>query len=65
MKFISLFSHNRSEGFEKIEGYSDVKEIVKRALDSEENYNLLFVGPPASSKTVSSGDIRMQKRCLF
>lgn len=29
-----------------------MKEIVKRALDSEENYNLLFVGPPASLKTL-------------
>jgi hypothetical protein len=25
---------------------------VKRALDSQENYNLLFVGAPASAKTL-------------
>lgn len=43
---------SKSVAFEAIEGYSDIKEIVKRALESEENYNLLFCGPPASSKTL-------------
>ncbi len=32
-------------GFENIQGYEDIKDIVMRALDSEENYNLLFIGP--------------------
>jgi Holliday junction DNA helicase RuvB len=31
--------------------YRDIKDIVKRALDAEDNYNLLFIGPPASAKT--------------
>jgi replication-associated recombination protein RarA len=30
----------------------DIKDIVLRALESDENYNLLFVGPPSSSKTL-------------
>ena len=56
MKFLHL-PHRfhikpRETAFDKIEGYSDIKDIVKRALDSEENYNLLFTGPPASSKTL-------------
>ncbi|MFZ0513714.1 MAG: ATP-binding protein [Candidatus Nitrosopolaris sp.] len=38
--------------FNKIGGYDDIKEIVRRALDSEDNYNLLFTGPPASAKTL-------------
>ena len=38
--------------FENIHGYDDIKEIVKRALDVEDNYNLLFIGPPASAKTL-------------
>ncbi|MGB6527481.1 MAG: ATP-binding protein [Candidatus Nitrosopolaris sp.] len=38
--------------FEKIQGYDDIKDIVKRALDAEDNYNLLFIGPPASAKTL-------------
>jgi DNA polymerase III delta prime subunit len=38
--------------FGNIEGYDDLKHIVRRALDSEDNYNLLFIGPPASSKTL-------------
>ena len=25
--------------------------IVRRALEAEDNYNLLFIGPPASAKT--------------
>jgi MoxR-like ATPase len=30
----------------------DIKNIVRRTLDSDENYNLLFIGTPASSKTL-------------
>ena len=35
--------------FHNIQGYGDIKDIVRRALDAEDNYNLLFIGPPASS----------------
>jgi hypothetical protein len=35
--------------FNNIQGYDDIKGIVKRALDAEDNYNLLFIGPPASA----------------
>jgi hypothetical protein len=36
--------------FENIHGYDDIKDIIKRALDAEDNYNLLW--PPASAKTL-------------
>jgi len=49
MKFLHLFTY---DGLAKIQGYEDIKDIVRRALDSDENYNLLFVGTPASSKTL-------------
>jgi replication-associated recombination protein RarA len=39
-------------GFYNIHGYDDIKDIVRRALDAEDNYNLLFIGPPASAKTL-------------
>jgi hypothetical protein len=39
-------------GFDNIEGYDDIKNIVRRALSSEENYNLLLCGTPASAKTL-------------
>jgi len=38
--------------FDNIHGYDDIKDMVRRALDAEDNYNLLFVGPPASAKTL-------------
>jgi MoxR-like ATPase len=38
--------------FNNIHGYDDIKDLVRRALDAEDNYNLLFVGPPASAKTI-------------
>ena len=38
--------------FNNIQGYDDLKNIVRRALDTEDNYNLLFLGPPASAKTL-------------
>ncbi|MGA9151807.1 MAG: hypothetical protein WBZ36_14610, partial [Candidatus Nitrosopolaris sp.] len=50
MKFLHLF-HKEVE-FENIEGYDDIKDIVRRALDAEDNYNLLFIGPPAGAKTL-------------
>jgi replication-associated recombination protein RarA len=54
MKFLHLFNKSSSthDGFARIQGYEDIKDIVMRALNSDENYNLLFVGPPASSKTL-------------
>jgi len=53
MKFLHLlFSSNKQTGFDNIQGYGDIKDIVKRALDSEDNYNLLFIGLPASAKTL-------------
>src|SRR5215831_19160766 len=38
--------------FDNIHGYDDIKNVVRRALDAEDNYNLLFTGPPASAKTL-------------
>ena len=29
--------------FNNIQGYDDLKDIVRRALDAEDNYNLLHV----------------------
>src|SRR5215813_1837914 len=53
MKFLHhLLSSDKPRGFDKIEGYEDVKDIVMRALYYEHNYNLLFTGPPASAKTL-------------
>jgi hypothetical protein len=38
--------------FENIHGYDDIKDLVRRALEAEDNYNLLFIGPRASAKTL-------------
>ncbi|MGC2574016.1 MAG: hypothetical protein WA364_21080 [Candidatus Nitrosopolaris sp.] len=47
-----MFSNNKQTGFDNIQGYDDIKNILRRALDPEDNYNLLFTGPPASAKTL-------------
>jgi hypothetical protein len=54
MKFLHLFNKSPTthDGFANIQGYEDIKDIVLRVLESDENYNLLFVGAPASSKTL-------------
>jgi MoxR-like ATPase len=49
--FERLFS-SPTGSFDGIRGYEDLKEIIKRVLCSENSYNLLLVGPPASSKTL-------------
>jgi Holliday junction DNA helicase RuvB len=38
--------------FANIEGYDDIKNIITRVLYTKDNYNLLLIGPPASSKTL-------------
>src|SRR5215469_1672649 len=45
-------SHDTKSVSRDIEGYDDIKFLVRRALDSYENYNLLFVGPPASANAL-------------
>ncbi|MGC2682977.1 MAG: AAA family ATPase [Candidatus Nitrosopolaris sp.] len=38
--------------FDNMQGYDDIKDLVRRALEAEDNYNLRFVGPPATAKTL-------------
>jgi len=38
--------------FDIIEGHDDIKDLVRRALDSEKPVHLLFAGVPASAKTM-------------
>jgi replication-associated recombination protein RarA len=63
--FERLFSSPTSS-FDSIQGYEDLKEIIRRVLDSEDSYNLLFVGPPASSKTMFlQGILDMRKDGVY
>ncbi|HXX95925.1 MAG TPA: ATP-binding protein [Candidatus Bathyarchaeia archaeon] len=55
----------REIGFENIQGYDDLKDIVRRALDAEDNYNLLFVGLPASAKTLFLLGILESKKGVY
>ena len=65
MKFLHhLFSSNKPT-FDKIEGYEDIKDIVLRALESEESFNLLLWGEPASSKTLFLLELAKQKGAVF
>ena len=38
--------------FEVIEGYEDIKTLVKRVLDNEKPVHILFTGVPSSAKTM-------------
>jgi replication-associated recombination protein RarA len=63
MKFLHLFTY---DSFAKIQGYEDIKDIVRRVLESDENYKLLFVGPPSSSKTLFlQGILKMKSGVYF
>jgi hypothetical protein len=42
-------SYSVEEAFSSIAEYD---ELVIRVIETKENYNLLFVGPPASAKTL-------------
>jgi Holliday junction DNA helicase RuvB len=61
-----LYLFRRHNEFYNIQGYDDIKDIVRRALDAEDNYNLLFIGPPASAKTLFLlGILDMKKDGVF
>ena len=47
----SIFKEVKETPFNSIEGYDDLKNIINRVLSSEESFNLLLIGPSASSKT--------------
>jgi len=67
VKFLHLFkSSSTHDDFARIQGCEDIKDIVRRVLDSDESYNLLFVGPPASSKTLFlQGILEMKSGVYF
>src|SRR5215469_10931158 len=68
MKILHLFNKSSSafDGFARIQGYEDIKNIVRRALESDENYNLLFVDPSAFSKTLFlQGILEMKSGVYF
>jgi thiamine monophosphate kinase len=65
MKFLNLHLFHKVE-HENIAGYDDIKDIVRHALSSEENYNLLLCGPPASAKTLLlNGILECRKGVCF
>lgn len=67
MKFFNLFHKSHQQyNFDSINGYEDVKNIINRVLQSDENFNLLFVGPPASSKTQFLLEImKAHRNCVY
>jgi hypothetical protein len=67
MKFLdNLFHKSQQNRFENIEEYQDIKNIIIRVLDSEDSYNLLFCGPPASSKSLFlQGILELRKDGVF
>ena len=67
MKFLPLHLHlfHKAVEFENIQGYDDIKDLIRRALDSYENYNLLLCGPPASAKTLFLLGILESRKGVF
>jgi len=68
MKFLgNLFQHKPQTTFSSISGYDDIKNIINRVLSSEENFNLLLVGPPSSAKTQFLIEIMNfgKKNCVY
>jgi Holliday junction DNA helicase RuvB len=52
-KLFSKIAESRTSPlFNDIIGYSDVKRLIRMALDSDEQSHILLSGPPASAKTM-------------
>jgi ATPase family associated with various cellular activities (AAA) len=69
MKFkFNLFAKfAKKSKFSTIAGYDDLLEIVERAENAEESFNLGFQGPPASGKTLILDEIRNHygDKCMY
>ena len=61
---LTLF-HKSAEDFNTIVGFDDVKNIIRRVLNSKESFNLLLWGEPASSKTLFLLELAKQKGAVF
>jgi Holliday junction resolvasome RuvABC ATP-dependent DNA helicase subunit len=63
---VHLFDKPSTTYFEKIQNYDDVKQIVKRALNSEDSYNMIFIGSPSSGKTLFlEGIMEIRKDAVY
>ena len=63
MKFLRKIKHME---FENICGFDGVKDVIRRILDSEENFNLLLIGQAPSAKTLFLlGIIEARKAVYF
>ena len=51
MKFLDNLLHHKHDYQASFSSYDEVKNIINRVLSSEENINLLLIGPLALSKT--------------
>jgi Holliday junction resolvasome RuvABC ATP-dependent DNA helicase subunit len=40
------------KGFDKIDGFNDIKKIVRAAIFDSKRHGILFIGPPACAKTL-------------
>lgn len=68
MKFFNFKSvfHKKQVDFNNIEGYQDIKNIINRALESEDNYNILLCGKPACAKSLFlQGIMEYEKDAVF
>ena len=68
MKFLGLgigLYFKRKEPFSSIRGYSDIKDIITRALDSEDSINILLWGDPSSSKTMFLMELAKEKGAVY
>ena len=61
----SIFKEVKETPFNSIEGYDDLKNIINRVLSSEESFNLLLIGPSASSKTQFLIEIMKAYKCEY
>jgi hypothetical protein len=59
-----MFSSNKPIGFDKIQGYEDIKNIVKRALDSEQLQPIIYWSISKREDTLFIGNTRVPNSCL-
>jgi len=58
-------SLDRGPTFDSISGYEDIKQLICRALHSEDSINILFWGEPASSKTMFLMELAKEKGAVY
>jgi hypothetical protein len=65
LKFLGKLGQGLGLGLDSISGYKDIKQLICRALHSEDSINILFWGEPASNMTMFLMELAKERGAVY